>query len=593
MIKTALLIGNSKYNDLSTLKGPEKDIKLVAKALRLNGFKTTELFDLDISSLVQAVEDYKSYSQEPGVHAFYFAGHGFSIDGKNHITSIDFEFDNAKYYSLTLDDIRDDQSDGISLLFIDACRVNPNDVNKMRHRSVASDIDFSEFMVDQPLSPSTVMSFSTNFGKSAADSHLDTGVSPYAYALAKNLEKHGHEMTSILGRTRADVFRMTKGAQMPIDISSLSKPLSICKSFDFDEIKFLMTQFGTGYSCAALKDFPFFVFPGGKFIKGVRPVFKSGKTLEIERVEAFEIPIYDEIPTTGYEIEMGLVDPKMNLRNGKPFAETVESIATWQGKLFVGFSGGSIGYFVPGNQDLQTISLSTDPIFFIDYDEQKQLIFFAGSAGVFAYSLNDSQIMEISSTESYSFAINRDEAMIYYTETSRGIQNLHQSSYYGEKRRILGDEYLKHNTSFFYSMKYLERHDMLVCATSNGVLFFNCKDGSWQQCAFSAESFPGFIDSIEINYHTKGEARSYEYLCMDTNHDEDVVAFGTGDGKVHIWDVKTRHPLSEVVVDATKKHITALAWGFEDTLIATIEFTDLVMIKSSLSTNYLSVYDEY
>lgn len=364
MIKTALLIGNSAYRDLSTLKGPGNDIKRVSKALKLNGFETKELVDLAIDSLIQAVEAYKQYSQEAGVHVFYFAGHGFSIDGKNHITSIDFEFDNAKYYSLTLDDMRDEQSDGVSLFFIDACRTNPNDVNQMVQRSVTSDVTLSEFMVDQPLSPSTVMSFSTNFGKCADDSYLNTGLSPYAYALSKNLEKHGNEITSILGRTRADVYRMTKGKQMPVDLSSLAKPLSICKTYHFDEIKFLLTQFKAGYSCAALKDCPFYVFPGGKFIKGIRPVFVEGEDgLEFKHTEAFQIRIYDEISATGYEIDMGLVDLSVKLRDGEPFDETVGSIATWQGRIFVGFSGGSIGYSVPGVQGLQTISFSSGPIF--------------------------------------------------------------------------------------------------------------------------------------------------------------------------------------------------------------------------------------
>lgn len=88
-ITSALVIGNGKYATHSALANPGNDAIAIATALKLRGAPVTVRLDLRGDDLAREIEEFKAQDDGGGVKVFFYAGHGWNVNGKNFIFPID------------------------------------------------------------------------------------------------------------------------------------------------------------------------------------------------------------------------------------------------------------------------------------------------------------------------------------------------------------------------------------------------------------------------------------------------------------------------------------------------------------------------
>ena len=146
--RVALVIGNSTYQ-VSPLKNPANDAKLIAATLSDLGFEVLVKTDLTSREMIDAIGEFKlELMAGATVGFFYYAGHGMQIDGTNFL----IPKDNAKIQSnsqvrfsaLSVGDILhtiDDAGVSLNVIVLDACRDNPFSSDRRSQERGLSRID--------------------------------------------------------------------------------------------------------------------------------------------------------------------------------------------------------------------------------------------------------------------------------------------------------------------------------------------------------------------------------------------------------------------------------------------------------------------
>jgi hypothetical protein len=224
--RAALVIGNARYASLDPLDNPVNDMRLVAGALRAAGFDVTEAADLGRDALLGAIQSFGRQLQAAGpdtVGLFYYAGHGFQVDGANYFLPVD-----AQLSSVTEQDIAAAELEQVvgldwllaqlrfagnrlNFVILDACR------NALRTRSLPFGArGLAE--VDAPTG--TLIAYATAPGDVAIDGQ--DGNSPYSKALAEALREPGLVAEALFRSVRTRVMTATQGEQVPWESSSLT-----------------------------------------------------------------------------------------------------------------------------------------------------------------------------------------------------------------------------------------------------------------------------------------------------------------------------------------------------------------------------------
>ncbi len=229
----ALIIGNSNYQHVPTLKNPVNDARDIEKVLEDLNFKTRLLEDTELTDVKRAVQAFlKDLEDSEGVGLFFYAGHGIQVNGENYLipveTSIDRNIEAQSYnVSLLLDGMRKARS-STKIIILDACRDNPflalqtetgdsgGDSRALKNKTL-KDSATGLSKLDAP--PDTLIAFSTAPGKTAADGSGRN--SPYTRELVKVLKIQGLTIDKVFHRIRQEVFDKTDGQQIPWESSSL------------------------------------------------------------------------------------------------------------------------------------------------------------------------------------------------------------------------------------------------------------------------------------------------------------------------------------------------------------------------------------
>jgi Caspase domain len=217
--RVALVIGNSAYQYTSTLVNPANDARLMAEKLRATGFEVLEYINLGHQGMRRAFATYTSRMESYGrdtVGLIFYAGHGLQVNGQNYIMPVDarikkesdveVEALNASTLmrSITL------SGNKLNVIILDACRNNP-------YRATFRSASRGLARMDAPVG--SLVAFSTAPGMVAADG---TGSnSPYSESLARAITTPGLKIEEMFKRVRNDVFKQTKGSQVPWESSSI------------------------------------------------------------------------------------------------------------------------------------------------------------------------------------------------------------------------------------------------------------------------------------------------------------------------------------------------------------------------------------
>lgn len=221
-VRIALVIGNSRYENITPLKNPSNDERLIARTLKDLGFKVIRERDLTIEEFRETVRKFSLQAKSADTVVFYYAGHGFQYDGKNFLVPVDARLKDRKTFTretFSMDDIilklqgrgRD------TLIFLDACRNNPMPTTKGLEQSTG----LAQIQSNSSGAGGLYISFATQPGNVTLDGAAAN--SPFAKALAEHMPTRGIGVQDMMIRVRNSVEVATNGTQVPWEQSALRK----------------------------------------------------------------------------------------------------------------------------------------------------------------------------------------------------------------------------------------------------------------------------------------------------------------------------------------------------------------------------------
>jgi len=228
--RIALIIANGNYQgDIGSLKNPVNDGKLIGDALKKVGFSVDLVTDGDQRAMKKALNDFGEALAKAGPSAtglFYYAGHGLQVSGQNYLVPVganikrEGDVDLEALSAEAVLKVLNFSGSKVQIVILDACRNNP------LMRSFRSNT-MGLAKVDAPIG--SFVAYSTAPGSVAADGQGAN--SPFAAALAAEVQKPGASIEEMFRNVRAKVIAETESQQVPWDSSSLTAPFYFSKDF--------------------------------------------------------------------------------------------------------------------------------------------------------------------------------------------------------------------------------------------------------------------------------------------------------------------------------------------------------------------------
>ncbi|HET7715154.1 MAG TPA: caspase family protein, partial [Bauldia sp.] len=207
----ALVIANSDYRFLPKLKEPRFNGQLVADALREAGFQVTQLNDVTLAEVADALKQFAATARRSDRALFYFAGHGMVDRGLNYIAPVDAALptsrDDVTFDAIGVDLVRSalEGASELRVLILDASFPNPTDHFGGR--------GFSAGLAEITAESREVVIFSAKPGEQVMDSAEGAGT--FAKALAGQVATPGLEAFFLFRRVRDEVIGESNGKQTP------------------------------------------------------------------------------------------------------------------------------------------------------------------------------------------------------------------------------------------------------------------------------------------------------------------------------------------------------------------------------------------
>lgn len=211
----AVVIGNNSYYKGCELTNAVEDAKAMADVFNRLGYDVILTTDMNADQSFALLQEFDS--RIPGYDAsiFYFAGHGFQLDGENFLASIECQVATPNKYHCVgtcimlsqVLDILKKNSNKINIVIIDACR-------KSFDRGGSS--TFTPIHAPK----GTLIAFSTSPNEGARDGGFE-GHSIYTGALLKYIGRELLSVEELFKKVRKTVFTLTEGQQTTWEHTSL------------------------------------------------------------------------------------------------------------------------------------------------------------------------------------------------------------------------------------------------------------------------------------------------------------------------------------------------------------------------------------
>jgi len=214
--RVALVIGNSVYENASTLANPANDATDMAAALRDLNFEVVVGTDLDNRGMRDTVREFGQALRGADVAMVFYAGHAMQVNGKNYLAPVDTRLEyesDLDFETIPLSFIQRqmEREAKTILLFLDACRNNPLTRSfKQASRSQGAGDGLAE---EKLTSSGILIAFATNPDNVALDGKGRN--SPFTKAILDNIKRPGIEISTLMTDVRVQVVNDTDGAQTP------------------------------------------------------------------------------------------------------------------------------------------------------------------------------------------------------------------------------------------------------------------------------------------------------------------------------------------------------------------------------------------
>ena len=212
--KYALVIGNSNYTGISSLRNPVNDANDMETALRALGFNVEKVLNGDLDRMENAVANLGRRLGASGdsIGFFFYAGHGVQAGGVNYLLPVSAgniqSETHLRQRAVSLDFIMEtlgNAGNSLNMIVLDACRDNPFTWGRSGSRGLT--------VVSSPPAGSIVM-FAAGSGQVADDGGTGrNGV--FTGHLLASLNAPGLSVYEVFDRTMGSVMRATANRQTP------------------------------------------------------------------------------------------------------------------------------------------------------------------------------------------------------------------------------------------------------------------------------------------------------------------------------------------------------------------------------------------
>ena len=181
----ALLIGNAEYVEGSRLTNPERDVDALASTLGKLGFQVSAVKNVDQEGFDDALNDFERRLTSGSIAVFFYAGHGFQVDGENYLLPLRHGIESKREVRrkcISVSEIvgmLEESRCNLRIVVLDACRNNPFERSWSRSDSVEG------FTAVVP-PDGTIIAFATAPGEVASDGR--DGNSPFTKSLIKTFD---------------------------------------------------------------------------------------------------------------------------------------------------------------------------------------------------------------------------------------------------------------------------------------------------------------------------------------------------------------------------------------------------------------------
>ncbi len=228
--RVALVIGNSAYRHVPTLRNPGNDASDLAASLGRLGFAVRKLDNVGFDEMRRALLDFGRRARGVEMAVVFFAGHGVEVGGDNWLIPADAELNtdaDVEHEAVALKNVMGtvEGASRLGLVILDACRNNPF-AAKMRRTTRTRNV--ARGLVGVEPTGNVLVAYAAKDGTVAADGSGRN--SPFTSALLRHIESPGLEINFLFRNVRDDVLSATNREQQPFVYGSLSREAIFLKA---------------------------------------------------------------------------------------------------------------------------------------------------------------------------------------------------------------------------------------------------------------------------------------------------------------------------------------------------------------------------
>lgn len=211
--KIALVIGNAHYKHLPVLKNPSRDALSIARLLSAKGFTTFLMQNATAVEMQKMIGFVASHSKEAAQILIYYAGHNAIKKNTAALLPVDYNPETTPTV-FTLDALLAHFNIPFAqkAIIVDACLETEN--------PLSHDVPFS---VALPLE--TLLIFATSYGQAAYDGQGQHSI--FTGAFLDHVSNQNSDIETALHSLRKSVIQISQAHQIPVSISTLTKPYSL------------------------------------------------------------------------------------------------------------------------------------------------------------------------------------------------------------------------------------------------------------------------------------------------------------------------------------------------------------------------------
>lgn len=212
--RVALVIGNSAYQRANGPQGATGGARVVAAALQNAGFTLsggTALFNLDRSSLDQAIQEFGRQIADADVALVYYAGHAIQLHGSDFLVPVDADptkeadVDNQMLHAGLLMHQMEGSAKRLNLVVLDACHKSPFEGRGLN--------GLEPGLAPLHVAEATLVSYAAQPDTVVPESSDQNNL--FAMALAETIQKPGLGLLDVFNDVGLTIKRQTNGAQQP------------------------------------------------------------------------------------------------------------------------------------------------------------------------------------------------------------------------------------------------------------------------------------------------------------------------------------------------------------------------------------------